>query len=96
MSVSYAKILVKISFSFQFACIVAGAQKLMGPAGVTVVIIRDDMLGKERKECPTIWNFKKQVDAESRLNTPPCYRLFFIDCISIALFPNHGQFQFFF
>ena len=72
-----------IGFAFQFACIVAGAQKLMGPAGVTVVIIRDDMLGKERKECPTIWNFKKQVDAESRLNTPPCYRLVFVDCISI-------------
>lgn len=60
----------------KFACIVAGAQKLMGPAGVTVVIIRDDMLGKERKECPTIWNFKKQVDAESRLNTPPCYSIY--------------------
>jgi len=60
----------------KFVCIVAGAQKLLGPAGVTMVIIRDDMLGKERKECPTIWNFKKQVELESRLNTPPCYSIY--------------------
>jgi len=34
------------------------------------------MLGKERKECPTIWNFKKQAEMESRLNTPPCYSIY--------------------
>ncbi|XP_065063757.1 phosphoserine aminotransferase-like [Rhopilema esculentum] len=60
----------------KFACIVAGAQKLLGPAGVAIVIVREDMLGKERKECPTIWNFKKQVAMESRLNTPPCYSIY--------------------
>eukprot|EP00112_Aurelia_sp_Birch-Aquarium-sp1_P018820 Seg455.6 transcript_id=Seg455.6/GoldUCD/mRNA.D3Y31 product="Phosphoserine aminotransferase" protein_id=Seg455.6/GoldUCD/D3Y31 len=60
----------------KFACIVAGAQKLLGPAGVTIVIVREDMIGKERKECPTIWNFKKQAAMESRLNTPPCYSIY--------------------
>jgi len=60
----------------KFACIVAGAQKTLGPAGVTMVIVRDDMIGKERKECPTIWSFKKQADLESRLNTPPCYAIY--------------------
>lgn len=60
----------------KFACIVAGAQKLLGPAGVTMVIVREDMLGKERKECPTIWNFKKQAELESRLNTPPAYSIY--------------------
>jgi len=60
----------------KFACIIAGAQKLLGPAGVTMVIVRDDMVGKECKQCPTIWNFKKQVAMESRLNTPPCYSIY--------------------
>ena len=59
---------------FYFSCIVAGAQKLIGPAGVTIVIVHEKMLGKELRECPTIWNFKKQAEMESRLNTPPCYR----------------------
>jgi len=60
----------------KFACIVGGAQKLLGPAGVTLAIVRDDMLGKERKECPSIWNFKTQAEQESRLNTPPCYSIY--------------------
>lgn len=60
----------------KFACIVGGAQKLLGPAGVTLAIVRDDMLGKERKECPSIWNFKNQAEQESRLNTPPCYSIY--------------------
>ena len=61
----------------QFACVIAGAQKNLGPAGVTMVIVREDMLGNEKTICPSIWNFKKQVEMQSRLNTPPCYRLFF-------------------
>lgn len=60
----------------KFDCIVAGAQKLLGPAGVTMVIIRESFLGRERVECPTIWNFKKQAELESRLNTPPCYSIY--------------------
>ena len=58
----------------KFACVVAGAQKNLGPAGVTMVIVREDMIGKEQSICPSIWSFKKQAVAESRLNTPPCYR----------------------
>lgn len=65
----------------KFACIVGGAQKLLGPAGVTIVIVRDDMLGNERKECPTIWNFKKQAVMESRLNTPPCYSIYIMGLV---------------
>eukprot|EP00794_Sanderia_malayensis_P019577 gene19577-21508_t len=65
----------------KFACIVGGAQKLLGPAGVTIVIARDDMLGKEKKECPTIWNFKKQAELKSALNTPPCYSIYIMGLV---------------
>jgi len=78
----------------KFACIVAGAQKLLGPAGVTIIIVREDMLGNERKECPTIWNFKKQAQMESRLNTPPCYSIY-ITGLVLAWMKNHGGIGFF-
>ena len=58
----------------KFACVIAGAQKNLGPAGLTMVIVREDMLGREHSLCPAIWNFKKQAEMDSRLNTPPCYK----------------------
>ncbi|XP_002158901.3 probable phosphoserine aminotransferase isoform X1 [Hydra vulgaris] len=60
----------------KFACIIAGAQKLLGPAGVVLVIVREDLIGKQLKICPSIWNFKEQVELGSSLNTPPCYSIY--------------------
>lgn len=74
----------------KFAAVIAGAQKNLGPAGLTMVIAREDMLGKEQKICPTVWNFKKQADAESRLNTPPCYCIYMTGLVFKWILKNGG------
>ncbi|MBO5411489.1 MAG: 3-phosphoserine/phosphohydroxythreonine transaminase [Clostridia bacterium] len=62
----------------KFGLIYAGAQKNMAPAGLTVVIVREDLLGKARKETPTMLDYKVMAENGSMYNTPPCY------CIYIA------------
>ncbi len=60
----------------KFGLIYAGAQKNMGPAGLTVVIIREDLIGKERDICPTMFNYKIHADNDSLYNTPPTYAIY--------------------
>jgi phosphoserine aminotransferase len=62
----------------KYGIIYAGAQKNIAPAGVTVVIIREDLLGKALPITPTMLNYKIHADEKSLYNTPPCY------CIYIA------------
>ena len=62
----------------KFGVIYAGAQKNMAPAGLTVVIIREDLLGKAKQDTPAMLNYKLMADNNSMYNTPPCY------CIYIA------------
>lgn len=57
----------------KFALIFAGAQKNIGPAGVTVVIVRDDMLGHHLKETPSVLNYALMAKESSLLNTPPTF-----------------------
>jgi len=57
-------------------CIYAGAQKNIGPAGVTVVIVRDDFLSKELDLCPTAFSWKTYAKADSMYNTPSCYAIY--------------------
>lgn len=57
----------------QFGLIYAGAQKNIGPAGLTVVIVRKDLCGQARTETPTFLDYAVQADAESMSNTPPTY-----------------------
>lgn len=57
----------------KFGVIYAGAQKNLGPAGITLVIIREDLLGKARKATPSIWNYETQSNADSMINTPPTF-----------------------
>lgn len=52
----------------------AGAQKNLGCAGVTLVIIRDDLLGHASPLCPTTMDYRVQANMNSCFNTPPCYR----------------------
>jgi phosphoserine aminotransferase len=54
----------------------AGAQKNMGPGGLTVVIVRDDLTGKARPETPKIMDYKLQAENDSMINTPPCYAIY--------------------
>lgn len=60
----------------QFGIIFAGAQKNMGPAGVTIVIIRDDLLEKTPDNTPTMLTYKTHADKGSMFNTPPCFPIY--------------------
>ena len=58
------------------ALIYAGAQKNMGPAGVTVVIVRDDMLQRSSKSLPTMLNYAVHAENKSLYNTPPAFAVY--------------------
>ena len=60
----------------KFGLIYAGAQKNIGPAGVTVVIIRDDLVGNALDFTPTMLNYKTHVDNGSMFNPPPAYNIY--------------------
>lgn len=60
----------------QYGILYAGAQKNIGPAGMCVLIVREDLLGKAQKCCPKIWDFGVQAENESMLNTPPTYTIY--------------------
>ena len=62
----------------KFGLIYAGAQKNMAPAGLTVVIVREDLIGHYRENSPVMLDYKLMADNDSMYNTPPCY------CIYIA------------
>jgi phosphoserine aminotransferase len=57
----------------KFGLIYAGAQKNIGPAGLTVVIVREDLTGKARPGTPAVWDYKAMADEGSMLNTPPTF-----------------------
>jgi phosphoserine aminotransferase len=57
----------------RFGVIYAGAQKNIGPSGLTVVIVRDDLVGRARDVTPTVLDYKAMADAGSMLNTPPTF-----------------------
>lgn len=60
----------------KFGLIFAGAQKNIGPAGLTIVIVREDLIGKVSDNIPMLLNYKTQVDNASMANTPPCYAIY--------------------
>ena len=60
----------------KFGLLFAGAQKNMGPAGVTVVIIREDLIGEPMDITPTMFKYKIHADNKSLYNTPPCYSIY--------------------
>jgi phosphoserine aminotransferase len=57
----------------RFGLIYAGAQKNIGPSGLVVVIVRDDLIGHARSETPLVFDYKAVADASSMLNTPPTF-----------------------
>ena len=85
----------KIDIS-KFGLIYAGAQKNLGPAGITIVIVRDDLIGKARKATPSIWNYETQKNSDSMINTPPTFAwylcaLVFKHLLSIGGLPEIEQ-----
>jgi phosphoserine aminotransferase len=65
----------------RFGLIYAGAQKNMGPAGLVVVIVRDDLIGHARPETPDIWDYQVMADSDSMLNTPPTFAIYLFGLI---------------
>jgi phosphoserine aminotransferase len=59
-----------------FGLIYAGAQKNMGPAGVTLVIVKDDILGKSGRKIPSMFNYQTQIEGGSMYNTPPVFAIY--------------------
>jgi len=59
-----------------FGIIYAGAQKNMGPAGVTLVIVKDDILGKSGRKIPAMLNYQTQIEGGSMYNTPPVFAIY--------------------
>jgi phosphoserine aminotransferase len=57
----------------QFGLIYAGAQKNIGPSGITVVIVREDLIGQAKAHLPQVLDYKVQADNDSMINTPPTY-----------------------
>ena len=60
----------------RYGLIYAGAQKNMGPAGLAVVIVRDDLIGKSMAITPTVFDYKVQAENDSMINTPPAYAIY--------------------
>lgn len=65
----------KLDFS-QFDLIYAGAQKNMGPAGTTLVVVKDDILGKTGRKIPSMLDYQVHISKESMFNTPPVFPVY--------------------
>jgi phosphoserine aminotransferase len=74
----------------KFGLIYAGAQKNIGPAGLTIVIVRDDLVGKAVPTPPAMLNYQTHVDAESMYNTPPTYAIYIAGLVFQWLKKNGG------
>jgi phosphoserine aminotransferase len=60
----------------KFGLLYAGAQKNIGPAGLTIVLVREDLVGKAQKGTPSVMDYKQQAAADSMLNTPATYAIY--------------------
>ncbi len=65
----------------KYGIIFAGAQKNMAPAGLTVVIIREDLAGNELPYTPLMMNYKTMIDKDSMYNTPPCWCIYMLGLV---------------
>ena len=77
----------------RFGLIYAGAQKNIGPAGLTIVIVREDLLGQARPETPSMLDYKVQADNDSMYNTPPTYAVYVAGLVFQWLKRNGGLAQ---
>ncbi len=74
----------------RFGLIYAGAQKNMGPAGVTVVIVRDDLLGRSGDQLPETFSYRKMAAKDSLLNTPPVFPIYMVGLVAKHLLALGG------
>lgn len=73
----------------RFGLIYAGAQKNLGPAGLTLVVVREDLLGKPLPSTPTLYNYQIHAQNDSMYNTPPTYAMY-ITGLVFAWLRNKG------
>jgi phosphoserine aminotransferase len=74
----------------KFGLIYAGAQKNIGPAGLTIVIVREDLLGETVKGTPTMFDYRTHADNESMYNTPPTFAMYTAGLVFKWLKTNGG------
>ena len=74
----------------RFGVIYAGAQKNIGPAGLCIVIVRDDLLGQTIPGTPTMFDYKIHADTDSMYNTPPTYAMYITGLVLEWLKKNGG------
>jgi phosphoserine aminotransferase len=77
-----------IDFS-KFGLIYAGAQKNMGPAGATLIVVKEELLGKTGRTIPSILDYKQHVDKESMYNTPPVFAVY-TSYLTLQWLKNNG------
>ena len=76
-----SNILSRVVDVSQYGLIYAGTQKNMGPAGVTVVIVREDLLGYASKSTPPVFDYQEQAKSHSMLNTPATYNWYLVGLV---------------
>ena len=74
----------------KYGLIYAGAQKNIGPAGLAIVIVRDDLIGKAQPTPPAMLDYKTHADADSMYNTPPTYGIYIAGLVFQWLKKNGG------
>ena len=74
----------------KFGIIYAGAQKNMAPAGLTVVIIKEDLAGHELPYTPLMMNYQTMIDKDSMYNTPPCWCIYMLGLVLDWVAENGG------
>ncbi len=74
----------------KFGMIYAGAQKNIGPAGLTIVIIREDLIGHADASVPAMLNYQTHAEADSMYNTPPTYAWYIAGLVFRQLLDNGG------
>ena len=78
----------QLDFS-QFSLIYAGAQKNMGPAGTTLVVVKEEILGKVSREIPSILDYQVHIAKESMFNTPPVFPIY-VSMLNLQWLKDHG------
>jgi phosphoserine aminotransferase len=73
-----------------YGVIYAGAQKNIGPAGLTLVIVRKDLLGRAHSMCPTMLNWQIAAENDSMYNTPPTFAIYLADLVFDWLLAQGG------
>ncbi|KEZ94512.1 3-phosphoserine/phosphohydroxythreonine transaminase [Nonlabens ulvanivorans] len=73
----------------KFDLIYAGAQKNMGPAGATLVIVKEDLLGKVTRHIPSMLNYQTHISKDSMFNTPPVFPIY-VSMLTLEWLKNNG------